>query len=68
VRRVRTTSGDALRLARHAETHSKLGFNLDVRFEGSYSFIGNGVGKGKTITYAEAWKGIKLLKMIKCRI
>jgi hypothetical protein len=25
--------------------------------EGTYSFIGNGVGKGKKITYAEAWKG-----------
>jgi hypothetical protein len=31
--------------------------------EGTYSFIGNGVGKGKQITYAEAWKGIK--KMVK---
>jgi len=26
--------------------------------EGTYSFIGNGVGKGKQITYAEAWKGM----------
>ena len=26
--------------------------------EGTYSFIGNGVGKGKKITYAEAWKGM----------
>ena len=26
--------------------------------EGKYSFIGNGVGKGKKITYAEAWQGI----------
>lgn len=25
--------------------------------EGTYSFIGNGVGKGNKITYAEAWKG-----------
>jgi alanyl-tRNA synthetase len=25
--------------------------------EGTYSFIGHGVGKGKKITYAEAWKG-----------
>jgi hypothetical protein len=26
--------------------------------EGTYSFIGNGIGKGKKITYAEAWQGI----------
>jgi len=26
--------------------------------EGTYSFIGNGVGKGKQITYADAWKGM----------
>jgi hypothetical protein len=26
--------------------------------EGTYSFIGNGVGRGKKITYAEAWKGM----------
>jgi hypothetical protein len=26
--------------------------------EGTYTFIGNGVGKGKKITYAEAWKGM----------
>ena len=25
--------------------------------EGKYSFIGNGTGKGKNITFAEAWKG-----------
>ena len=25
--------------------------------EGKYSFIGNGVGKGKKITFAEAWQG-----------
>ena len=27
--------------------------------EGTYSFIGNGVGKGKKITYSEAWKGMQ---------
>ena len=29
--------------------------------EGTYSFIGNGVGNGKHITYAEAWQGIDWL-------
>ena len=25
--------------------------------DGKYSFIGNGTGKGKKITFAEAWQG-----------
>lgn len=29
--------------------------------EGKYTFIGNGTGKGKKITFAEAWQG-KLFK------
>jgi hypothetical protein len=33
-------------------------YNIYYSCEGTYSFIGNGVGKGKKITYAEAWKGI----------
>jgi len=31
---------------------------LQFSCEGKYTFIGNGVGKGKKITYAQAWKGI----------
>jgi len=27
------------------------------RCTGTYSFIGDGIGKGKKITFAEAWKG-----------
>lgn len=29
----------------------------DSNCEGQYSFIGNGLGNGKKITFAEAWKG-----------
>ena len=58
-----TITGDTQRLARHAVTLSKFNFLYkDGRScEGTYSFIGNGVGKGKKITYAEAWKGRYLL-------
>ena len=41
--------------------HSKRFLRLNFfRCEGTYSFIGNGIGKGKTITYADAWKGIHI--------
>ncbi len=31
----------------------------DSNCTGEYSFIGKGLGKGKKITYAEAWKGFE---------
>jgi hypothetical protein len=58
-KRVATTSGEELKPAKLVETHSKSVLILFMcRFEGTYSFIGNGIGKGKTMTYAEAWKGM----------
>ena len=37
---------------RHTEERKTCG---DSAVEGKYSFIGNGLGKGKKITFAEAW-------------
>jgi alanyl-tRNA synthetase len=37
---------------RHTEKRVTCG---DSNCEGQYSFIGNGFGKGKKITYADAW-------------
>jgi alanyl-tRNA synthetase len=41
---------------RHTEDRKTCG---DSSVEGKYSFIGNGTGKGKNITFAEAWKGFE---------
>jgi alanyl-tRNA synthetase len=37
---------------RHTEKKTTCG---DSNVEGKYTFIGNGFGKGKKISYAEAW-------------
>lgn len=39
---------------RHTEERKTCG---DSNCDGKYSFIGNGLGKGKKMTFAEAWKG-----------
>ena len=39
---------------RHTESKTTCG---DSNCDGKYSFIGDGIGKGKKITFAEAWKG-----------
>ena len=53
------TIGATLRPARLAVTLSKSRhLSNKCSCEGTYTFIGNGVGKGKKITYAEAWKGM----------
>lgn len=39
---------------RHSEERKTCG---DSAYEGKYTFIGNGIGKGKKMTFAEAWKG-----------
>lgn len=41
---------------RHSEKAKTCG---DSNCDGKYSFIGKGSGKGKKITYAEAWKGFE---------
>jgi len=46
------------------QTLAEIQRNFDSLFHicrctGTYSFIGDGVGKGKKITFAEAWKGMK---------
>ena len=49
-----------MKTARLVETQSKANKHNtnSISCEGTYTFIGNGVGKGKKITYAEAWKGM----------
>lgn len=37
---------------RHSETRTTCG---DSNCDGKYGFIGNGLGKGKKITFSEAW-------------
>ncbi len=51
--------GGIAKQERHVEIQSKDHIVSDSNScEGTYSFIGNGIGKGKKITYAEAWQGI----------
>lgn len=53
-----TTIGDIQRKKNFVEILSILFVVLKFySCVGKYTFIGNGVGKGKKITYAEAWKG-----------
>ena len=53
------TIGATLRPVKLAVIQSKCIYQSNkCSCEGTYTFIGNGVGKGKKITYAEAWKGM----------
>ena len=36
---------------------SEADYVMQFSCDGKYSFIGNGTGKGKKITFAEAWQG-----------
>jgi len=67
---VRTSTGDTVKLERLVETRSNGAlFTLPCSCEGTYSFIGKGIGKGKQITFAEAWQGIlPYLSIFSCRI
>ena len=57
---VKISTGDVQTRKILAEIQSKLSNNL-ISFSciGKYTFIGNGVGKGKKITFAEAWQGFE---------
>ena len=57
---LKISTGDVQTRKILAEIQSKLSNNL-ISFSciGKYTFIGNGVGKGKKITFAEAWQGFE---------